>query len=287
MGGSNVAKKHGFRLAALLHHLFLIAFGLVLLLPLAYMVFSSFKTTNEMFTSVKLLPDQFLLDGYVNGWRGAGQYTFGMYIVNSLLLVLPCVVGTILSSLIVGYGFARFDFPGKKLLFTAMLALMMLPGAVLIIPRYLLFAGMGWINTYYPFWVPSALATSSFFVYMFVQFFRGLPRDLDEAATLDGCGSFAVLWQVLLPLCKPAVISAAIFQFIWMWNDFMSQYIYISSVGKYTVSLGLRMTIDGAYRIEWNNILAMSVVAMAPCALVFLCLQKYFVEGIATSGLKG
>lgn len=274
-------------IARSLHYLFLILLGLVLIFPLVYMFFASFKTNNEIFGAYSLLPEHFSLDGYLNGWKGAGQYTFGTYILNSFKLTLPCVLFTILSSLCVAYGFSRFDFPGKKLCFSLMMALMMLPASVLIIPRYLLYMNLGWVNTYMPFWMPSLFATSSFFVYMFVQFLRGLPVELDEAATIDGCGAVGTLIYVLMPLCMPAVISAAIFQFIWTWNDFMSQYIYISSVSNYTVSLGLRMAIDGTARIEWPNILAMSLVSMLPCIAVFLCLQKYFVEGIATSGLKG
>lgn len=269
------------------HYALLILLGLVLIFPLVYLVSSSFKETNEIFASTRILPEHFTVQGYINGWRGAGQYTFGRYLQNSFWLTIPCVLFTIVSSALVAYGFSRFEFPGKKICFSLMMALMMLPSAVLIIPRYLLFMSLGWINSYMPFWMPSLFATSSFFIYMFVQFFRGLPMDLDEAATIDGCGSFGVFVHILLPLCLPAIISAAIFQFIWTWNDFMSQYIYISSVSKYTVSLGLRMAIDGTSRIEWSNVLAMSVVAMIPSTLVFLVLQKYFVEGIATSGLKG
>ncbi|MEG2207568.1 MAG: carbohydrate ABC transporter permease, partial [Clostridia bacterium] len=261
--------------------------GLVLVFPLIYLFASSFKTNEEMFGSFALFPKEFRLDGYINGWNSVGQYTFGRYLSNSLILTLPCVVLTVASSLVVAYGFGRFEFPMKKVLFALMMALMMLPGSVLIIPRYLLFVKLNWVNSYMPFWIPSLLATSSFFIYMFVQFFRGLPYELDEAATIDGCGSTGVLMHVLLPLCTPAIISAAIFQFIWTWNDFMAQYIYLSSVSKYTVSLGLRMAIDGTARIEWSNVLAMSIVSMIPSTVVFLCLQKYFVEGIATSGLKG
>ncbi len=282
-----MSKKQLRTLAHFLHYVLLTALGLILIFPLIYMFFATFKTSNEIFASMDLLPHEFSLDGYINGWRGVGQTGFMTFILNSFALTLPTVLFTILSSLCVAYGFSRFEFPGKKLFFSIMMALMMLPGAVLIIPRYLLFVRLDWVNSYLPFWIPSLFATSSFFIYMFVQFFRGLPVELDEAATIDGCGSFGVLMHVLLPLCKPAIISAAIFQFIWTWNDFMAQYIYISSVSKYTVSLGLRMAIDGTARIDWSNVLAMSVVAMLPCVLVFLCLQKYFVEGIATSGLKG
>lgn len=274
-------------ISTVLRYSALLILGYILIFPLIYMVASSFKTNNEIFASKQILPQIWSLDGYIQGWRGAGQFSFGHYMLNSFRLTLPTVLFTVLSSVWVAYGFSRFTFPLKKLLFGLMMALMMLPSSVLIIPRYLLFMRLTWVDTYLPFYVPSIFATSSFFIYMFIQFFRGLPRELDEAATIDGCGSMAVLIHILLPLCTPVIISAAIFQFIWTWNDFMSQYIYISSVSKYTVSQGLRMAIDGTARIDWSNVLAMSVVSMIPSTLVFLVLQRYFVEGIATSGLKG
>lgn len=268
-------------------YLTLILLGLILVFPLVYMFFGTFKSNQEIFGSLKILPENFNLEGYQNGWKGSGQIGFGTYLCNSFGLVVPVVVLTILSSVLTAYGFVRFEFPGKKVLFVVMLALMMLPGSVLLIPRYLLFVKLDWINDYKVFWVPAALGTSSFFVYMFIQFFRGIPRELDEAARIDGCSSFRILLLILVPLSKPAVISAAIFQFIWTWNDFFQQYIYISSVSKYTVSLGLRMALDTTTAIVWKNILAMSVIAILPCVIIYFCLQKYFVEGIATSGLKG
>lgn len=268
-------------------YLTLILLGLILVFPLVYMFFGTFKSNQEIFGSLKILPESFNLEGYQNGWKGSGQIGFGTYLCNSFRLVVPVVMLTILSSVLTAYGFVRFEFPGKKVLFVVMLALMMLPGSVLLIPRYLLFVKLDWINDYKVFWVPAALGTSSFFVYMFIQFFRGIPRELDEAARIDGCSSFRILLLILVPLSKPAVISAAIFQFIWTWNDFFQQYIYISSVSKYTVSLGLRMALDTTTAIVWKNILAMSVIAILPCVIIYFCLQKYFVEGIATSGLKG
>lgn len=268
-------------------YLTLILLGLILVFPLVYMFFGTFKSNQEIFGSLKILPENFNLEGYQNGWKGSGQIGFGTYLCNSFGLVVPVVVLTILSSVLTAYGFVRFEFPGKKVLFVVMLALMMLPGSVLLIPRYLLFVKLDWIDDYKVFWVPAALGTSSFFVYMFIQFFRGIPRELDEAARIDGCSSFRILLLILVPLSKPAVISAAIFQFIWTWNDFFQQYIYISSVSKYTVSLGLRMALDTTTAIVWKNILAMSVIAILPCVIIYFCLQKYFVEGIATSGLKG
>lgn len=281
-------RKKGRMLTTTLYYLVLTALGIVMVFPLVYMFLASFKTNQEIFGQpLKLLPDSFSPEGYINGWKGVGVYTFGTYMGNSFLLTLPCMILTIISSLLTAYGFARFEFPFRKLFFAIMYGLMLLPGSVLIIPRYLVFAKLGWVDSYLPFWIPAALATSSFFIYMFVQFFRGLPRELDEAAKIDGCSSFGILRYVLFPLCVPAIISAAIFSFIWTWNDFMAQFIYISSVPKYTAALGLRMSIEGTANINWANVLAMSLISIIPSSLVYLCLQKYFVEGIATSGLKG
>jgi oligogalacturonide transport system permease protein len=175
-----MSRKQLRALAHFLHYVLLTALGLVLIFPLVYMFFATFKTSNEIFASMDLFPRQFSLDGYINGWKGVGQTGFMTFILNSFYLTLPTVLFTILSSLCVAYGFSRFEFPGKKLFFSIMMALMMLPGAVLIIPRYLLFVRLDWVNSYLPFWIPSLFATSSFFIYMFVQFFRGLPVELDE-----------------------------------------------------------------------------------------------------------
>lgn len=281
-------KKHAY-IINLIRYLFMIALGIILLFPLVIMFFSSFKSNSEMFGTLKILPQEFLTDGYKSGWNGmgAGSISFGKYLFNTIFLVIPIVIGTVLSSLVVAYGFSRFEFPFKRALFSLMMSFLMLPAAVLIVPRYLVFSALGWIDSYLPFWVPAFFATSSFFIYMFIQFFRGIPYDLDEAAYIDGCSSFGILTRILTPLCVPAIISASIFQFIWGWNDFFNQNIYISSPAKYTVSLALKMAMDASTGINWPTVLAMSVVSIIPSTIVFLTLQKYFVEGMATSGLKG
>lgn len=273
----------------IIRYIFMIALGIVMLFPLIIMFFSSFKSNTEIFGTIKILPEKFLLDGYIDGWNGmgSGSTVFGKYLLNTIILVVPLVLGTVLSSLVIAYGFSRFNFPLKRILFALMMSFLMLPAAVMIVPRYLVFAELGWIDSYLPFWIPSFFGTSSFFVYMFIQFFRGIPYDLDEAAYIDGCSSWGVLVRVLVPLCGPAIISASIFQFIWGWNDFFNQNIYISSPINYTVSLALKMAMDASTGINWPTVLAMSVISLIPSTIVFLSLQRYFVEGIATSGLKG
>lgn len=266
----------------------LTVFGLLMIYPLIWLFFSSFKTNADLFGSLDLLPETFVWDAYGKGWAGTGQYSYGTFFSNTLLMVVPTVVFTVLSSAIVAYGFARFQFPLKNPLFALMISTLMLPQAVIIIPRYLIFKNLGWLDSYLPFVVPAIFACYPFFVFMLVQFFRGLPRELDESAVVDGCNPFTILTRILLPLCKPALFSAAIFQFIWTWNDFFNSLIFINSVKKYTVSLALRMTIDSTGgTVAWNQIMAMSVLAILPPLLIFFFFQRYFVEGIATTGIKG
>ncbi len=261
--------------------------ALVMIYPLIWLFFSSFKPGNEIFSTSSLLPSKFTLDGYINGWKGGGQYTFGAYMLNTFRMVIPVVLCTVFSAALVGFGFARFEFPLKKLCFALMIATMMLPSSVMLIPRYIMYRDLGWLNTYLPFIMPNLFATSAFFIFMFVQFFRGLPRELDESARIDGCGSLRLFAAIILPLSKPAVFSAAMFQFMWTWNDFFGPLIYINSVKKYPLALGIRMSMDVNASIDWNNILAMALISILPLVLLFFFAQKYFVEGVATTGLKG
>lgn len=265
----------------------LLFLGIVITYPLVWLFSASFKTNTEIFGSLSLLPQKFDFGAYVKGWKGSGQYNYTTFFLNTLLLVLPMVAFTVLSSVVVAYGFARFNFVFKKLSFSLMISTLMLPNAVIIIPRYILFKSLDWNNTYLPFWIPALFCCYPFFVFMMVQFFRGLPRTLDESANIDGCSSFGILVRIMIPLCKPAIISMALFQLIWMWNDFFNSLIYISSVKKFTLALALKMSLDNEAAVNWNQVMAMSFVTIIPLILVFFFSQKYFVEGIATTGIKG
>ena len=194
---------------------------------------------------------------------------------------------TVLSSAIVAYGFARYQFPGKKILFGILIATLMLPGAVVMIPRYAMFNKLGLVDTYWPFYLQGLLSENSFFVFMLIQFIRGLPRELDESAYLDGCSDLKVFVKILVPLMKPALFSAGLFQFMWTYNDYTNVLIYINSVKKYTLSLALRLSLDAESVVQWNKVMAMSFLSILPLIILFFAAQKYFVEGIATSGLKG
>ncbi|WP_284638144.1 carbohydrate ABC transporter permease [Paenibacillus silviterrae] len=262
-------------------------FGILFVYPLLWLISASFKPNKEVFTTIGLIPTEIIWDSYIRGWVGIGRNNFSVFFINTFKLVIPVVIFTALSGVIVAYGFARFQFPLKRFLFIMMISTLMLPDAVIMIPRYILFKNFGWLNTYWPFYVPALLAVNAFFVFLLIQFFRGIPRELDEAAEMDGCSSFGTLVKVLLPLSKPALFSVCIFQFIWTWNEFFNALIYINSVSKFPVALGLRMVLDNEGAVNWNQVMAMSVVTIVPCVAVFFMAQKYFVEGISTTGLKG
>ncbi|MEM5467158.1 carbohydrate ABC transporter permease, partial [Celeribacter marinus] len=209
-------------------------------------------------------------------------------ITVSLLLKLPSKASTNLGAIqIVAYGFARFEFPGKKILFGILIATLLLPDVVTRIPQYLLFRELGWLDTYLPLFVPQWFALEAFFVFMLIQFMRSIPRDMEEAARVDGANTFQVLWYVVVPMLMPAIISVCLFQFMWTMNDFLGPLIYISSVENYPVSLALKLSIDTTEAFNWNQILAMTVLALAPSLVVFFIAQKYFIEGISTGGVKG
>lgn len=269
-------------------YVILVAVGFLMIYPLIWLFFATFKSNQELFGKMALLPEHFSFESFKNGWRGSGQFTYGTFYINTFKLVVPTVLFTVVSTGIVAYGFARFKFPGKKILFLLMISTMMLPDSVIVIPRYVAFNKFGWVDSYMPFWMPALLACYPFFIFMQIQFLRGIPRELDESACIDGCNPFMTYIKVLLPLMKPAVFSVVIFQTLWRWNDYFNNLIYISSVKNYTLSLALKMSIDGqGSATPWNQVLAMSFVSMIPPILLFFFAQNYFVEGITAGGIKG
>lgn len=273
--------------STILRYVILVVVGIVMIYPVIWLFFASFKSNEELFGSASLIPKKFIWDSYIEGWKGTGQYGYSTFFINTIKLVIPTVVFTVISSAVVAYGFARFKFPFKKILFALMISTLMLPNAVVIIPKYMLFRDLGWIDSYNPFIVPAIFAGYPFFIFMLVQFFRGVPRELDEAAIIDGCNSFTIFVRIMLPLSKPALFSAGIFQFMWTWNDFFNSLVYINSVNKLTLPLALRISLDASATVNWNQIMAMALVSILPCILIFFFAQKHFVEGIATTGMKG
>jgi oligogalacturonide transport system permease protein len=275
------------RNSSIIRYTVLTVFGLIMLYPLIWLIGASFKTNAEIFSSPSFWPENPTISGYIKGWETSTPYTFGRFFWNTFLIITPKVIGTAISCTLVAYGFARFEFPGKRILFVTVIATLLLPNVVTRIPQYLLFREIGWLDSFLPLWVPSAVAGDAFFVFMLIQFLRAIPRDMEEAARVDGANTFQTLIYIVVPILLPAIISVCLFQFMWTMNDFLGPLIYISSVENYPVSLALKLSIDTTEAFEWNQILAMSVLALAPSLIVFFLAQKYFIEGISTGGVKG
>jgi oligogalacturonide transport system permease protein len=261
--------------------------AVLMLYPLLWLVGATFKNNAEIFTQIGFWPPRLDFSAYAKGWNTSSEYTFATYFLNSFLITIPRIVVTVISCVLVAYAFARFEFWGKRWLFAVMVGTMMLPLIVLRLPQYIMFREVHALDTYWPLILPSAFATDTFFVFMLVQFLRGIPRDMEEAAMIDGCNAAQMLWHIIVPLLRPAIVSVVVFQFIWTMNDFMGPLVFLASVEKYPVSLALRMSIGATEEVEWANVIAISVVALMPSVAVFFAAQRHFIEGAAAGGIKG
>jgi multiple sugar transport system permease protein len=272
-------------IASIVRHALLIALALAMLYPVIWMVVSSLRPNDEIFRDPSIIPDSFEVSNYVDGWS-ALAYPFNVYMWNSAVIVLGCIIGNLVSCSMAAYAFARLQFSGKRFWFAVMLLSIMLPIHVIIVPQYVLFSQLGWINTFLPLIVPRLLATDAFFIFLMVQFIRGIPKELDEAARIDGAGHPRIFLQIILPLMVPALATTAIFTFIWTWNDFFSQLIFLTKPELYTVPLALRSFEDAQSTTNYAQMFAMSVVSLIPIFLIFLFGQKFLIKGIATTGIK-
>jgi len=261
--------------------------ALAMIYPLAWMVASSFKPEFLIFKDKSLLIREFTVEHYIRGWLGVGGNTFLHSLFNTFKVVVPVVVGTLFSCSMVGFAMARLQFRFKSLVYALIFLTMMLPMHSTLIPRYIMFRNFGWTNTYLPLTVPSFFAIQGFFCYLFIQFMRGIPAELDKAATIDGCGPITIYVRIIAPLSVPAFLTAALFSFIWTYDDFFSQLVYISKPTAFTVSLALRQYIEAFELSAFGVLFAMSTLSLIPIFLLFVSFQKYLVEGIATTGMKG
>lgn len=265
----------------------LLAVIAVVLYPLAWMVAASFKPNSEFASNQGFLPHNPTLDNYSKVLAGVGGIPLWRFFLNSLVLAVGAVVGTVISSSMAAYAFARLDFRGRRVFFAAMIATLLLPFHVLLIPQYTIFRSLGLVDTYWPLLLGKFLAAEAFFVFLLVQFIRQLPRELDEAARLDGAGHARTFFSITLPLIKPAIITSSIFAFIWSWNDFLPPLIYINSPEAYPLPLALRIFNDQTSVSDYGATIAVSVLAVLPVLFFFAIFQRFLVEGVATQGLKG
>jgi multiple sugar transport system permease protein len=263
----------------------LIAAGLVMIYPLLWMIVSSLRPTDVIFRTPGLWLNDLYVKNFTEGWF-ALEYSFGQYMINSVIVVVGAIAGNLLSCTLAAYAFARLQFRLKTLWFSIMLMTIMLPIHVVVVPQYIIFSQLGFVNTFVPLILPKFLATDAFFVFLMVQFIRGIPRELDEAARLDGCGHWAIFTRVMLPLMGPAIATTAIFTFIWTWSDFFTPLIYLTDPIAYTVPVALRSFLDATAGSNWGAMFAMSIVSLVPLFLAFLFGQRFLVKGIATTGGK-
>ncbi|MET7684838.1 carbohydrate ABC transporter permease [Streptomyces sp. NPDC005423] len=270
----------------ILLHTLLIGVALFMLYPLLWMLSSSLKPDTEIFTHPGLVPHALRPGNYSEGWSGSGN-SFSLYITNSLIVSIGAVIGNVISCSLAAYAFARFEFRGKKLWFGLMLGTLMLPMQATLIPQYTIFYNLTWINTFLPLIVPKFLATDAFFIFLMVQFIRSIPRELDQAAMMDGANPLQIYWKIILPLMRPALVTTTIFTFIWTYDDFLSQLVYLQQNARFTVPLGLTLFLDKTSGSSYGAMFAMSTLALLPTLACFLVFQKRLVEGLATSGMKG
>lgn len=269
----------------------ILAIGAVIMTyPIIWLIGASFKTNSEIFTSIWFMPNNFDIGPWIRGWQTATEYTFATYFRNTFFIVVPKVLFTVIACMLTSYGFTRFNFPFKKPLMAILIATQFLPNVVTRIPLYLLWRELGFLDTYVPLVLPSLFASAgdAFFVFMAIQFMRSIPRELDEAAKIDGCNSLQILFKVIVPIMIPCFVSVGLFQFMWTMNDFLGPLIYISTVSRYPVSIALKMAMDtssGAF--AWNETIAMSLMALTPSLVLFFLAQKTFIEGVTAGSVKG
>jgi len=276
------------KLVRIIGHIFIIGFGLIMIYPLIWMLMSSFKDSGLIFqTAGSLWPEPWDFTNYATGWSGiGGRYTFTTFFLNSAFYAGLASFGVVASSSLIAYSFSRGKYKGRKLLFAIMIGTLLIPAQVLMIPQYLWFHWLGWVGSYLPLIVP-AFFGGGFFIFLITNFMNGIPHELDEAAKIDGCSFSKIYLRIIMPLSVPALITAALFSFIWRWDDFLGPLLYVQGRQQYfPVTLALRFFADPAADTDWGAMFAMSTLSLMPAVIIFIFFQKYLVEGISTSGLK-
>jgi multiple sugar transport system permease protein len=259
--------------------------GIIFIIPFAWLVSTSFKQPTQIYEiPPRWIPQPITFSNFIDGWN---ILPFGLYFSNTILITVLGTLGTVLSCSLVAYGFAKFRSRLSNMMFILVISTMMLPGQVTMIPTYMMFSKLRWVDTFLPLIVPQWFAVGAFYIFLLRQFFKTIPVELDDAARIDGCSSFRYFWQVIAPLSRPAIFTVAVFSIINNWNDFLPQLIYLNSDANYTVSIGLSFFSSKYGTQQMNLLMAVSLVTMIPLLLVFFFAQRYFVQGISTTGIKG
>lgn len=271
---------------AILRHTILAIASVAMIYPLLWMAMSSLKPDSLIFSDPMALPTSLDFSNYWKGWN-ALAVSFTTFYKNSFIISILAVIGNLMACSLTAYAFARLEFRGRKIWFALMMGTLMLPYHVTLVPQYVLFLKLGWVNSFLPLIVPRFLAVDAFFIFLMVQFFRGIPREIDEAAIMDGCGPWRIYWKIMLPLSTPVLATAAIFSFIWTYDDFLGPLIYLNDMKSYTVPLALRAFIDSSGGESlYGAMFAMSTLSLVPVFIVFLAFQKLIIRGVAMGALK-
>ena len=269
----------------------LILVGVIMIYPLVWMVGATFKSNAEIFSGIGFLTANPTLQGYIDAvtQNYGGDISIWRAFINTYSFVIPKVIFTVISSVIAAYGFSRFKFKGRDMLFGIMISTLFLPQVVLNVPQYLMYNSFGWVNSpfYLPLWVPTLFATETYFVYQLVQFMRSIPHDLDEAAAIDGCGPVKILYKIIAPMLSPSLVACGLFQFMWSCNDYMGPLLYVQTPSKYPMSIFVKLSMDADSGFNWNRILALSLISIIPQLVVFFCAQDAFIDGISAGAVKG
>jgi multiple sugar transport system permease protein len=270
-------------LAGLVLHTFMILLGISFLVPLAWVASTSLKLPGQVFiTPIEWIPQPARWENYIEVFT---RLPFHQFLINSAFVTLMGTIGSVVSSVTVAFALSRLRWPGRDVVFWLMIITMMLPGVVTLIPTFIIFKYISWVGTFYPLWVPAWLG-GSFYIFLIRQYMTTLPVELDEAARIDGASNLRVLWQIIVPLCGPAIASVAIFSFLYHYNDFINPLIYISDNNMFTLPLGL-LWFQGRFGNYWHLVMAASMIAIMPAIVLFFAAQRYFVQGIQFTGLAG
>lgn len=278
------------RLSTVLRYAVLISVGVVMVYPLLWMVGATFKENSEIFSGINFIPKNPTLSGYRNAMKDyGGDINIWKSMLNTYSYVIPKVIFTLFSATITAYGFSRFKFPGRNLLFAILMSTLFLPQVVLNVPQFILFTKLDWVDSrlYLPLIVPTLFATDTYFVFMLIQFMRNIPRELEEAAKIDGCNVVQTLVKVVVPMLMPALVSCALFQFMWSSNDYMGPLLYVKTPANYPAAIFVKLSMDADTGFEWNRVLATSLISIIPSLVIFFLAQDQFVDGIAAGGVKG
>ncbi len=276
--------------SVILRYLVLILVGFVMVYPLLWMISATFKNNSEIFSNIGLIPKNPTFEGYKNAMKSyGGDINIWKSMLNTYSYVIPKVIFTLISSTLTAYGFSRFKFRGRNLLFAVLMSTLFLPQVVLNVPQFVLFTKLGWVdsNLYLPLIVPTLFATDTYFVFMLIQFMRNIPKELEEAAQIDGCSIVQTLIKIVVPMLMPALVSCALFQFMWSSNDFMGPLLYVKTPANYPAAIFVKLSMDADTGFEWNRVLATSLISIIPSLVIFFMAQDQFVDGIAAGGVKG